>query len=47
VFDTLTKGKKLNPISRRRENFILLMLNQEQLTSPRICQEIKAPQEKT
>lgn len=47
VFDTLTKGKKLNPISRRRENLILLMLNQEQLTSPGVCQEKKVPQEKT
>lgn len=47
VFDTLTKGKKLNPIRRRRENLILLMLNQEQLTSPGVCQGKKAPQEKT
>lgn len=41
--DTLTKGKKLNPISRRRgqETIILLMLNQEQLTLSGISQQKK------
>lgn len=48
MFDTLNKGKKLNPISRRRgqETIILLMLNQEQLTLSGISQQKKASQEK-